>query len=397
MAWPKGMSRKNGAVQADIAVAPVVKKEPEFITFGKPDISEAEINAVTNVMRSGWIGTGKVARQFEEAFVEHMGGGYAVAVNSCTMGLQLALRVSCVGQGNEVLVTPLTFAATINAIMREGATPVFVDVDDRGCIDPWKMKDWITNKTRAIIPVHYTGSACDMGYLMSMAKSYDLKVIEDAAHAFGGSYVPRENQLVRKLGTIGDFGVFSFYANKNITCAEGGMVVTRSGELAERIRTLANQGLSSGAYSRFSTGPIMPFEVVHDGYKGNLPDVLAAIGLTQLKRWPELKEKRGKIWKIYEDAFGLREQGHSQHLFTIRVKSRDVFRQKMWEAGIGTGIHYHALHLEPAFKSLGYKPGNFPMAEKISNETVSLPISTTMTEEDAQRVVKAVNLYKEQN
>lgn len=395
MGWPKGKPRKSDDIES-IAIKPVdqIPLENQFIPFGKPDISDQEIQAVVNVLRSGWIGTGKVSRQFEEAFVDCMGGGYAISVSSCSIGLQLALRVSCVGVGDEVLVPPLTFAATVNAVIREGATPVFVDVDDRGCIDPWKMKEKLTNKTRAIIPVHYTGSACDMGYLMDFAKRHDLKVIEDTAHGFGGEYHDGKG-MARKLGSIGDFGVFSFYPTKNITSGEGGMVVTRNGELAERMRVLTNQGQTAGAWSRYTTGPIMAYEVIHDGYKGNMPDILASIGLAQIKRWDELRTKRMKIWNIYEDAFGLKEKGHSQHLFTIKAKNRDLFRQKMWEAGIGTGVHYNSLHLEPAYKFLRYSIGDFPMSERISKETVSLPVSSTMTEEDAHRVVKAVRLYKE--
>jgi dTDP-4-amino-4,6-dideoxygalactose transaminase len=410
MARPKAVPRKKQESElaetnvqhvAQEAIEKVAAKadEPTEIIFGKPDISQAEIEGVLAVLRSGWIGTGRVAKKFEEEFAEFMGGGYAVAVSSCTMGLQLALRASNLGHGKEVLVSPLTFAATVNAIIREGATPVFVDVDERGCLDPDKIRDKMTDKTQGVIAVHYTGSAVNMGRLAQAAESFGLKVIEDAAHGFGGEYIARSYSdkpaMPRKLGTIGDYGVFSFYATKNITCGDGGMIVTRYGDMAERIRILANQGQTANAWRRQQTGPGHPNEIAFDGYKGTLPDLLAAVGLAQLRRWEELKAKRAKIWAIYENAFGLKEQGHSQHLYTIRVRNRDHFRFKLWEMGISTGIHYNPLHLEPGYKYLGYKKGDCPLAEKIGAETVSLPISTTMTEEDAERVVKAVKMIRE--
>lgn len=405
MSRPIGSKNKPKEVESTIISEVLTeaqeKKEQEqkFITFGKPDITQQEIDAVTNVMRSGWIGTGKITRKFEEEFAEFMGGGYAIAVSSCTMGLQLSLRVSNLGQGKEVLVSPLTFVATINAILREGAIPRFVDVDDRGCIDPELIRSRMTDKVQGILPVHYTGSPVDMGRLHQAAETFQLKIIEDAAHSFGGYYVGRtyndKPALPRRQGTMSDYGVFSFYATKNITCGEGGMILTKYGDMAERIRTLSNQGQTAGAWNRYGSGPIHPYEIAFDGYKGNLPDILSAIGLTQLRRWNELSEKRSKIWKIYEDNLGLKDQGHSQHLYTIRVKNRDYFRQKLWEMGIGTGVHFNPVHLEPGFKFLGYKKGEFPMAEKIGAETVSLPISTTMTEDDAHRVVRCVNLIRE--
>lgn len=402
---PRGIPKKKEETMAQAVASEAIQKaavkndEPTPIPFGRPDISTAEIEGVLAVLRSGWIGMGRVAKKFEEEFAEFMGGGYAVAVSSCTIGLQLAMRVCNLGGGKEVLVSPLTFAASVNAIIREGATPVFVDVDDRGCLDPDKIRDRITVKTQGVIAVHYTGCAVNMGRLAQAAESFGLKVIEDAAHGFGGEYVARSYSdkpaLPRKLGTMGDYGVFSFYATKNITCGDGGMILTRYGDMAERIRILSNQGQTASAWRRQQTGPGHPNEIAFDGYKGNLPDLLAAVGLAQLRRWDDLKKKRGNIWAIYENAFGLKEQGHSQHLYTIRVRNRDHFRYKLWEMGISTGIHYNPLHLEPAYKYLGYKKGDFPVAERIGSETVSLPVSTTMTEDDAERVVKAVKLIRE--
>lgn len=403
MGRPKGSKNKVKEIIEEAIKVVEEKKEQEnsFIQFGKPDIGNQEIEAVSNVLRSGWLGNGKIVKKFEQEFSDFMGGGHCVAVNSCTMGLMLSLRVLNMGQGREVITSPLTFAATVNAILIMGAKPVFVDVDETGCLDPDQIKDRVTDKTNCIMPVHFSGSSCNMGRMMEAAQSFGLKVIEDCAHAFGGFYIKPTSQNniagTYKLGTIGDFGVFSFYPTKNITSGDGGMVVTKYGDLAERIRILANQGLTSSAWNRYGTGPAYPYDVVHDGYKGNMTDLSAALGLAQLRRWPEISEKRGKIWKIYEENLGLKSSGHSQHFYTIRVKNRDIFRVKMWEMGIGTGLHYKPLHLEPAYKFLGYKKGDFPMAEKIGEQIVSLPVSSTMSEDDAKKVVKAVQLLKEES
>lgn len=345
-------------------------------------------------MKSGWLSTGKVAREFEEAFEAYMKTGTAVAVNSATMGMMLSMAVLNIGDGSEIITSPLTFPATINAILAMRVKPIFVDVDEHGNLDSNKIKPLLNlpNKIKGILPVHYGGAACDMREIMHLGNYYGLKVIEDAAHAFGAEFVgPADGDKPaprHRIGTIGDCTVFSFYPTKNITSGEGGMVMTKHSELAERIRSLSAQGLSSTAWRRYGSGPISPYQLIHPGYKGNMPDVLAAIGLTQLRRWPELLEKRTAIWNIYEDAFGWREPGHSKSLFIIRVSDRDSFRQHMHEAGIGTGIHYNPVHLEPGYAFLGKKLGDFPNAERIGKGAVSLPISTTMTAEDAKRVVK---------
>lgn len=386
---------------------PPSPKERPFIVFGKPDIGEAEIAAVSDVLRSSWLSTGSVVRTFEQEFAKHIGGGYAVAVNSATMGLMLSMAVAAIGDDKEIITTPLTFAATLNSILAMRVRPVMIDVDEHGNLDPDKLEDYLRYKmpkdsrVRGILPVHMYGAACNMQVIMNMAGLYDLRVIEDAAHAFDGYYVgPSDKPGVpgprRQIGTIGDFSVFSFYPNKNITSAEGGMVVTKRGEWAERLRGLTNHGMTANSWDRYGSGPIRNYEVAYPGYKGNMSDVHAAIGLTQLRRWPEMKIKRAKIWNIYEDAFGWKEPGHSQHLFTIRVKNRDIFRTRMHEAGIGTGIHYRPLHLEPAYYFLGYKAGDFPIAEKIGAETVSLPISATMSEDDARYVADTAKRIKEE-
>lgn len=353
-----------------------------FLVFGKPDIGLSELEAVSDVLRSGWIGTGPVVKHLEHEFQEYMGGGYAVAVSSCSMGLILALQCLNVKRGTDVITSPLTFCATVNSIIHAGARPVFADVDQNGCLDPDKIR--ISRKTRVIMPVHYTGAACKMKEINQIARRNNLKIVEDAAHSFGGYY------SYMRQGTIGDMGVFSFYATKNITSGEGGMVYTANREYAERIRLLSNQGQSSGAWGRYSSGPIQPYQIKEVGHKANLPDVLACIGLSQLKRWPEIQMKRNDIWRIYAQAFGEKDGGHSEHLYTIQVKNRDIVRQKLWKDGIGTGVHYTPLHLEPAYRFLGYGRGDFPMAERIGERTLSLPLSATMTTEDAYYVVDKV-------
>jgi len=344
----------------------------KFIVFNQPDLGEEESNAVLDVIRSGWIGTGKVAHKFEEKFAEFVGGGYAVAVSSCTIGLQLALKVTRDIQCGEVITTPLTFAATLNAILSTGSKPILVDVLPNGCIDLEKANRSVNRFTKAIVPVHYSGSPCDL----SKIKNKRIPIIEDSAHAFGMTFWKK-----------GDFQVFSFYANKNITSGEGGMVVCKDKKMADEIRILSSQGLSHGSWQRYGSAKVQPYAVEKIGFKGNMPDVLAAIGLVQLRRWPEMLEKRRKVWKIYEKAFGYKELEHSTHFYPLRVDDRDLVRVKLYEKGIGTGIHYKPLHLEPAYKHLGYTIGDFPMAEKWGEEELSLPVSATMTEEDANRVV----------
>lgn len=341
-----------------------VKVKKQFIVFGQPDISDEEIKSVVEVLKSGWIGTGRISKKLEEEFVKHMGGGYAVAVSSCSVGLTIALKSVGICHGDNVLTTPLTFCATVNSILHNGARPIFADVDHEGIL---REK---SSKADVVIPVNYTGLSAN--YYSS------VPVIEDAAHSFGGDC------------GYGDISVFSFYATKNVTSAEGGMIWTKSKDLSDKCRILANNGQSNGAWSRYSSGPIENYKVLEPGYKGNLPDVLAAIGLSQLNRWKKLRAKRSKVWQIYEKAFGKKTMGHSQHLYTIEVKNRTIVREELYNRGIGTGIHYEALHLQPAYKFLGYQLGDFPMAERIGSTTLSLPVSNTMTPDDAWYVVANV-------
>lgn len=319
------------------------------------------------------------------------------------MGLALALH-SGVGENCEVITTPMTFAATINACLMNRIKPVLIDVDEHGLMNPdilENMRNLHERPIRAVLPIHYTGAVCDMQRIMNFASIHQLKVIEDAAHAFDAEYVgPMQGNLPgrrQRVGTIGHYTVFSFYATKNITCGEGGMVVCKSAEAAARLRALTMQGLSAGAWNRYGSGQVRNYEIMHPGFKGNLSDMAAAMARVQLRRWPEIKAKRSEIWRLYEDAFGYKEPGHSQHLFTIRVRNRDRIREKLHDLGIGTGVHFRALHLEPGYHFLGYKRGDFPVAEKISDETLSLPLSSMMSIDDAKRVIEAVKRLTEES
>lgn len=355
-----------------------------FIQFNKPDISELEERNVIKVLRSGWLGYGYVAQRFEEEFSKYVSNSNCIAVNSCTMGLILALRAENIGPGDKVLTTPLTFTATVNAIHAVGATPMFVDVRHSGSIDFEEIKTVIDPEVKAVIPVHLWGKPCDMNELQMFCKKRQVVLIEDAAHGFGGNF------FETPLGTMGDYGVFSFYPTKNITTGDGGMVVCKDDAKADQIRIMASQGLSADAFMRYGISQIKDYRVISEGYKGLMNDLSASIGLAQLERWNEISEKRNAVWKIYEQAFGSKGVGHSQHLYTIQSPERDKLRSYLHTKSIGTGIHYKPLHLEPAFEYLGLREGSFPIAEKIGAETLSLPISSKMTEEEAHYVVETV-------
>jgi dTDP-4-amino-4,6-dideoxygalactose transaminase len=382
-----GVHRQFKTAFTETPVKSPLHVEQPFIVFGKPDIGLQEKEAVRKVLDSGWLSTGSVVKDFETEFGHFLGTGYCVAVSSCTDGLILSLLAAGIGRGDEVITTPLTFAATVNAILAVGAEPVFVDVDENGQIDPNEVAKAAGPCTKAILPVHYTGASPDMAPLQLIARDFGLVLIEDAAHGFGGSINGNP------LGTIGDFGCFSFYPTKNITSIEGGMVVTKTAENADKVRTLSMNGLSSNAFKRYGSGPIRKYEVSLPGLKANMTDVNAAVGLTQLRRWPELRAKRDTIWGLYESAFGEKGRDHARHLYTIQHPHRDNLRAFLHEKGIGTGIHFNPLHLEPAYSCLGYRWGAFPRAESIGASTLSLPVSATMHQQDAVRVINAVKEF----
>jgi len=375
----------------------------EFLVFGAPLISEDEIEEVAAALRSGWIGTGPRVQEFERRFAEYVGARCAVALNSCTAGLHLALKVLGVGPGDEVVTTPLTWCATANVIVHVGARPVFADVDPRtGNLDPERVEAAVTSKTRAILPVHYAGRACDMDALLDIARRHDLRVVEDAAHAIEATWKGR------KVGSIGHVTAFSFYANKNLTTAEGGMATTDDPDLAERIRRLSLHGVSADAWKRFRSDGPAHVEVVEPGYKYNMTDLQAALGLRQLDKIEAYLRRREALWEYYDRALaGLplilpapAEPGcrHARHLYAVLVDQersgigRDALRAELRRRNIGTGLHYLALHLQPFYRRLlGMKRGDLPNAEYISDRTLSLPLSPRVTQEDAADVVSALH------
>ncbi len=382
----------------------------EYLIFGKPKIGEAEINEVIKVLKSGWIGTGPMEKKFEEDFKYYIGCNHAIAVNSCTAALHLSLLCNGIGSDDEVIVTPITFAATVNVIEHVNAKPIFVDIEeDSYNIDANKIEDSITSKTKALIPVHFAGLPCDLSKIYKIAEEYNLIVIEDAAHAIGAEYGSR------KIGAYGNPTCFSFYPTKNITSIEGGMVCLNDNEIAEKISIYAHHGLSKHAWQRFSKEGKKTYQVIYPGYKYNMPDINAVIAIQQLKNIEKINETRKKYAKFYFEAFedyDLLElppdkEGRKNvwHLFPILLNieklkiSRENIMDALHKEGIGTGIHYSAIHKQPYYKNkYGYKNNQFERAEYVSKRTLSIPLQTSITENDLKDVVKAVkkvlNYYK---
>jgi len=374
----------------------------DFLVFGSPAIEEDEIKEVVDSIRSGWLGTGPKVHKFQEMFKKYKGVKHAMALNSCTAGLHLALLVVGVQSGDEVITTPMTFCATSNVIIHAGATPVFADCEkDTMNIDPEEIEKKITPKTKAIMPVHFAGRPCKMDEIMAIAKKHDLKVIEDCAHAIETEYKGK------KAGTFGDVGCFSFYVTKNIITGEGGMDITDNDDYADRIKICSLHGMSKDAWKRFADKGYKHYQVVYPGFKYNMMDIQAAIGMHQLPRIERYAKRRKEIWDRYNKAFqdlpvfipAKIEEGtrHSLHLYTLlvdleRIKvSRDTVLEALTKENIGIGVHYLAVHLQPYYtEKFGFKRGDYPNAEFISNRTVSVPISAKLTDRDTQDVINAV-------
>lgn len=377
----------------------------EFLPFAIPDIGESEIAEVVDSLRSGWITTGPKARVFEADFTDFLGDSslQSISVNSATSGLHLALEALGVGPGDEVIVPVYTFTATAEVIRYLGATPVFVDINPNTFnISLKSFIAAISDKTKVVIPVHFAGLSCDMDPILSVAKQHDIRVVEDAAHALPTFY---NSKLIGTLDS--DFTVFSFYANKTMTTGEGGMVVTRDAALAERCRIMRLHGISRDAFDRYtSSKPSWYYEIVAPGFKYNMPDIAAAIGIHQLKRLPEFHQKRSEMASLYNKEFSklplvlpsLPDFGstHAWHLYPIRLKddaviARDEFINKMADQGIGCSVHFISLHLQPYWRDTYFlTPEMFPNAHAAYEKEVSLPLYTKMTPLDQERVVNAV-------
>jgi dTDP-4-amino-4,6-dideoxygalactose transaminase len=376
----------------------------DFIPFALPDIGQAEIDEVVDSLRSGWISTGPKVARFERQFIEFLGGGLeAVAVSSATAGLHLALEALGLGPGDEVIVPAHTFTATAAAVRYVGARPVLVDVEPAALtIDAEAAARAVTGRTRAIMPVHFAGLACDMAPLLDLARRRGLKVVEDAVHALPATY--RE----APIGTLDSAAtVFSFYATKTVTAGEGGMVITRDKELAKRVRLMHLHGINRNVFDRYQgKGAGWYYEVHAAGYKYNMTDVAAAIAIHQLAAAEAMRRRRAEIAAAYDAAFAglpleLPAQArpgdlHAWHLYAVRLTdaapvSRDRFIEAMRERGIGCSVHYVPLHHHPYWReTCGVGPEDFPVSTAAFARMASLPIYTRMDDATVQRVINAV-------
>ncbi len=376
----------------------------KFLPFALPDIGEDEIAEVLDSLRSGWLTTGPKTKRFEDDFSAFLGEGVeAIAVNSATAGLHLALEAMGIGPGDEVITTPYTFTATAEVIRYLGADPVFADIDPRTFnIDPSRIEAAITPRTKAIVPVHFAGLACDMEAILGIASKFNLRVVEDAAHALPTRC---DGRLVGTLDS--DATVYSFYATKTIATGEGGMVVTRNAEIAQRCRVMRLHGISRDAFDRYtSTKPAWFYEVVAPGFKYNMTDVAASLGIHQLKKAWKFQNRRADMADRYDEAFrdlpimlpprASDGDVHAWHLYVIRLArgtkmGRDRFIELMAEKGIGCSVHFIPLHLHPYWRdNYGLRPEDFPNALQAYERAVSLPLYTRMTPVDQDRVIAAV-------
>jgi perosamine synthetase len=381
----------------------------QWVPFHRPEITEDEIQSVVATLRSGWLTTGAKVKRFEEQFAGYLGCRHAVAVNSGTAALHLALDAVGIKEGDEVIVPTMTFAATAEVVFYLKAKPVLVDCrPDTLNIDPEQIENDITSKTRAIIPVHFGGQPCDMDRILEIARQYKVKIIEDAAHALPASYRDK------KVGAIGDITCFSFYATKTITTGEGGMATTENSEWAERMRMMSLHGISHDAWKRYTKEGSWYYEILHPGFKYNLTDIAAAIGIEQLKKCYEFRKAREKIAKIYDTNFADLEEvqtpvrrsdlEHAWHLYVIQLNldrlriTRNQFIEALREKQISTSVHFIPLHLHPYYRdNFGYHPADFPNASSAFERIVSLPIYPRMPEADVESVIGAVSKIVKQN
>jgi dTDP-4-amino-4,6-dideoxygalactose transaminase len=376
----------------------------EFLPFSRPTISQAAIDEVVACLKSGWITTGPRVKQFEDDLKAYLGAPHVLSLTSATAGLHLVLVALQLKPGDEVITTPMTFAATLNTIVLAGGKPVLVDVEPGTYnMDVTRIEKAITKRTRAIMPVHFAGLPVDLDPLYDIAKKHNLRVIEDAAHAIGTEYKGK------RIGSFGDIQVFSFHPNKNMTTGEGGCVVTRDEKLASDVALLRFHGMDREAWNRFGKKGSQHYEIIAPGYKYNMMDIQAALGLHQLKQLDGYIKRRTELalryhrlladwthWTVTKSP--AYSHLHAWHLYTPLINpeaagmDRDAFMQGMKERNIGTGLHYRAVHLYPYYREqFGFKPGDFPVAETISDRIVSLPLFPLMTDQDQDRVIAAMD------
>ena len=375
--------------------------QDDFLVFGKPYIGEEEFLEVQDSLRKGWIGCGPKTKKFEENFAAYRGCASAVALNSGTAALFHALDAEGIGAGDEVITTAMTFVATVNAVLHVGGMPVLVDIDeDTHNIDPSKIEAAITPRTKAIIPVHIAGLPCDMTAIMDIAQRHGLVVIEDAAHAIEAEIDGK------KIGAIGDYGCFSFYPTKNLTTAEGGMLLAKDPEKLDRVRRRSAHGLSADAYSRYTSSTFLHYRATDMGFKNNMNDLQAALGIHQLARIDTNWKRREEISEFYHrELQGLnlimpaapeKNQRHAHHLFALRVTegfgiSRDEMIVELKARGIGCGVHFLAISQHPYHADkLGLSPDDYPIAERVASQTLSIPLAANLSDADIERVVAAV-------
>jgi dTDP-4-amino-4,6-dideoxygalactose transaminase len=375
----------------------------EFLVFGAPLIGDDEIDEVVASMRSGWLGTGPKVARFEADFAayQRVSEKQVAAVNSCTAALHVSMVASAIGPGDEVITTPLTFAATVNAIVHAGATPVLADIDPTSLnIDPAAVAAAVTPHTRAILPVHFAGRPCDMDALLAIAARHHLMVIEDCAHAIETEY------RGRKAGAMGDFGCYSFYVTKNVITGEGGMIVAREDDHIARAKILALHGMTKDAWRRFSDEGHKHYFVVECGFKYNMMDIQAAIGIHQLRRVEENWLRRERIWGRYQEAFAdlpaqrpapvAADTRHAHHLYNLLIDdaapmTRDAMLDAMTARKIGVGVHYLSIPEHPFYQErFGWRPEDYPAAMQAGRRTISLPMSPALTDADVGDVIDAV-------
>jgi len=379
-----------------------IRSQEDFLVFGSPLIGKEEMREVLDCLETGWLGTGPKVARFEREFREYKKAAYAVAVNSCTAALHLSLLAAGLGPGDEVITTAMTFAASVNTIIHAGGQPVLADVNPKTLnIDPEQVERLITERTKAILPVHFAGRPCDMDALCAIVDQHGLMMIEDCAHAIETTYKEKH------VGTFGRFGCFSFYATKNLATGEGGMVLAQDEEQANRFKVLALHGMSKDAWKRFSDDGYKHYQVVECGYKYNMMDIQAALGIHQLHRIAENWKRRQQVWTTYDRE--LRdlpltlpeppEKGtrHGYHLYTILVDAertgitRDQFLTAMTAENIGVGVHYQSIPVHPYYQQrFGWQPEDYPHSLSIGQQTVSLPLSAKLTDDDAYDVIHAV-------
>ena len=385
-----------------IKAPPIPTIRESFLPFARPDIGDDEIREVTDALRSGWVTTGPKTKQFEEEFAAAAGAKHAVALNSCTAALHLSLEAAGVRAGDEVITTPYTFAASAEVIRYFDARPVLVDVDAATLnIRPDLIEPAVTSRTKAIIPVHVAGVSADLDPILDVARQHGLTVIEDAAHSFPTRYKGR------MIGSVSHLTCFSFYATKTITTGEGGMITTDDDALADRCRIMSLHGISKDAWKRYTAEGSWYYEITAPGFKYNMTDIAAALGLAQLRKAERMFRRREQIAARYSEAFEEMPElqvpttpeysTHAWHLYMLRLNlerltiDRALFVERLRECNIGVSVHFIPLHVHPYYReTYGYEPGDFPVAYGEYLREVSLPVYSTMSDEDVDSVIAAV-------